>query len=411
MAGHGLAHRLYRGDAGLDIVGKRKIFYGISLFILVVALISIFTRGFTLGIDFKGGDEIQIPASSSVSLTDAKSAVSAAGATVVSGQRVGAVNAGGATYLIRTEQLSAAQAAQVKTTVSSRLNIPANQISDSRVSKSWGGQITQKALIALAVFLALVVLYLIIRFEWRMAVGAFVALIHDLLLAATVYSLVGWEVTPNTVIGLLTILGFSLYDVVVVFDKVQENTRSITGGTRYTYPEAANLAVNQTLMRSINTALIALLPVAGLLFIGAGLLGAGTLKELGLVLFVGMLSGVYSSIFIATPVLVDLKMTDPKYRNHAKRVLARRAGTDGSNRSKKRAAREAAAAAAGEEPAAASEAADGEQDTVPEPDGENRVLAGATAPRPGARPGNRAQAKRRGSGKGGTRPGGGKRRH
>jgi preprotein translocase subunit SecF len=408
MSGNGLAHRLYRGDAGLNIVGRRKIFYGVSLLILVIALISIFTRGFTLGIDFKGGDQIQVPASAGVSLTDAKNAVSDAGAVVVSGQRVGGSHP---TYLIRTEQLSADKASAVKSTVSRELKVPANQISDSRVSKSWGGQITQKALIALAVFLALVVLYLIIRFEWRMAIGAFVALIHDLLLAATVYSLVGWEVTPNTVIGLLTILGFSLYDVVVVFDKVQENTRSITGGTRYTYPEAANLAVNQTLMRSINTALIALLPVAGLLFIGAGLLGAGTLKELGLVLFVGMLSGVYSSIFIATPVLVDLKMTDPKYRNHEKRVLARRAGTDGSNRSKKRAAREAAAAAE-QEPAAAGEATDGEQDTVAEPDGEtSRVLAGASAPRPGARPGNRQQAKRRSSGKGGTRPGGGKRRH
>jgi preprotein translocase subunit SecF len=408
MSGNGLAHRLYRGDAGLNIVGRRKIFYGVSLLILVIALISIFTRGFTLGIDFKGGDQIQVPASAGVSLTDAKNAVSDAGAVVVSGQRVGGSHP---TYLIRTEQLSADKASAVKSTVSRELKVPANQISDSRVSKSWGGQITQKALIALAVFLALVVLYLIIRFEWRMAIGAFVALIHDLLLAATVYSLVGWEVTPNTVIGLLTILGFSLYDVVVVFDKVQENTRSITGGTRYTYPEAANLAVNQTLMRSINTALIALLPVAGLLFIGAGLLGAGTLKELGLVLFVGMLSGVYSSIFIATPVLVDLKMTDPKYRNHEKRVLARRSGTDGSNRSKKRAAREAAAAAE-QEPAAAGEATDGEQDTVAESDSEtSRVLAGASAPRPGARPGNRQQAKRRSSGKGGTRPGGGKRRH
>jgi preprotein translocase SecF subunit len=407
MSGNGLAHRLYRGDAGLNIIGRRKIFYGISLLILVIALISIFTRGFSLGIDFKGGDQIQIPASASVSLNDAKAAVTHAGATVVSGQRVGGSHP---TYLIRTEQLSAGQAASLKTSVSSELKVPASQISDNRVSKSWGGQITQKALIALAVFLALVVLYLIIRFEWRMAIGAFVALIHDLLLAATVYSLVGWEVTPNTVIGLLTILGFSLYDVVVVFDKVQENTRSITGGTRYTYPEAANLAVNQTLMRSINTALIALLPVAGLLFIGAGLLGAGTLKELGLVLFVGMLSGVYSSIFIATPVLVDLKMADPKYRNHEKRVLARRAGTDGSNRSKRRAAREAAAAAAGE-PAAAEPAEDGDQDTVPESvDGEGRVLAGASAPRPGARPGSRQQAKRRSSGKG-TRPGGGKRRH
>jgi preprotein translocase subunit SecF len=405
MSGNGLAHRLYRGDAGLDIVGRRKIFYGVSLLILVIAIISMATRGFSLGIDFKGGDQIQIPASTSVSLDDAKKAVTDAGATVVSGQRVGGAHP---TYLIRTEQLSASQASSVKSTVSRELKVPANQISDNRVSKSWGGQITQKALVALLVFLALVVLYLIIRFEWRMAIGAFVALIHDLLLAVLVYSLVGWEVTPNTVIGLLTILGFSLYDVVVVFDKVQENTRGITGGSRWTYPEAANLAVNQTLMRSINTALIALLPVAGLLFIGAGLLGAGTLKELGLVLFVGMLSGVYSSIFIATPVLVDLKMSDPKYKAHARRVLARRSGQDTSNRARKRAAK----AAAGAEPAAAAAADGEEQDTVPEStETEGRVLAGATSPRPGARPGgNRQQPRRRTGGKG-SRPGSNKRRH
>jgi preprotein translocase subunit SecF len=405
MSGNGLAHRLYRGDAGLDIVGRRKIFYGVSLLILVIAIISMATRGFSLGIDFKGGDQIQIPASTSVSLDDAKKAVTDAGATVVSGQRVGGAHP---TYLIRTEQLSASQASSVKSTVSRELKVPANQISDNRVSKSWGGQITQKALVALLVFLALVVLYLIIRFEWRMAIGAFVALIHDLLLAVMVYSLVGWEVTPNTVIGLLTILGFSLYDVVVVFDKVQENTRGITGGSRWTYPEAANLAVNQTLMRSINTALIALLPVAGLLFIGAGLLGAGTLKELGLVLFVGMLSGVYSSIFIATPVLVDLKMSDPKYKAHARRVLARRSGQDTSNRARKRAAK----AAAGAEPAAAAAADGEEQDTVPEStETEGRVLAGATSPRPGARPGgNRQQPRRRTGGKG-SRPGSNKRRH
>jgi preprotein translocase subunit SecF len=200
-----------------------------------------------------------------------------------------------------------------------------NQISDNRVSASWGGQITQKALLGLIVFLVLVTGYLAIRYEWRMAAGALAALVHDLVVTAGVYSLVGFEVTPSTVIGLLTILGFSLYDTVVVFDKVDENTRGILGGTRYTYGEAANLAVNQTLMRSINTSLIALLPVAGLLFIGAGFLGAGTLKDLGLVLFVGMAAGAYSSIFLATPVVVDLKEREPRYLALRNRVAAKRA--------------------------------------------------------------------------------------
>ena len=161
-----------------------------------------------------------------------------------------------------------------------------------------------------------------------MAIAAIGALIHDLVLTAGIYSLIGFEVSPATVIGLLTILGFSLYDTVVVFDKVQENTRGLLGSTRYTYPEAANLAVNQTLMRSINTSVIALLPVGGLLFVGAGLLGVGTLKDLALVLFVGLATGAYSSMFLATPWLVDIKMLDTRYKLHAQRVAARRAGID-----------------------------------------------------------------------------------
>jgi preprotein translocase subunit SecF len=179
--------------------------------------------------------------------------------------------------------------------------------------------------LGLGVFLAIVVAYLVIRFEWRMAVSAVASLLLDLTLTATVYTLVGFEVTPSTVIGFLTILGFALYDVVVVFDKVQENTKGILARNSVTYAEAANLAVNQTLMRSINTGLVALLPVGGLLFIGAGLLGAGTLKDLGLVLFIGMGAAVYSSIFFATPVLVFLKEHEPRIAAHMSRVLARRA--------------------------------------------------------------------------------------
>ena len=172
------------------------------------------------------------------------------------------------------------------------------------MSSSWGNDITVKAIQGLIIFLIVVSIYISIRFEWRMAVGGIVALLHDLVLAAGVYSLVGFEVTPSTVVGLLTILGFSLYDTVVVYDKVDENAKDILAGSRMTYSEAANLAVNQTLMRSINTSLIALLPVAGLLFVGAGLLGVGTIKDLALILFVGLASGAYSSLFLATPIVV-----------------------------------------------------------------------------------------------------------
>jgi preprotein translocase subunit SecF len=170
-----------------------------------------------------------------------------------------------------------------------------------------------------------VFLYVTIRYEWKMAVAALAALGHDLIIAAGIYSLVGFELTPSTVVGLLTILGFSLYDTVVVFDKVNENVHDIRATARMTYGEAANLAVNQTLMRSINTSLISLLPVAGLLFIGVGLLGVGTIKDLALILFVGLAVGAYSSLFLATPIVVDLKEIEPEYRALTKRVMAKRA--------------------------------------------------------------------------------------
>ena len=194
------------------------------------------------------------------------------------------------------------------------------------VGPTWGSQITSKALEALIIFLVVIVIYLSIAFEWRMAVAAFVALLHDILITIGVYALTGFEVSPTSVIGLLTILGYSLYDTVVVFDKVRENTAGLLTTQRSTYSDAANLALNQTLVRSINTSLTALLPVASILFVGAGLLGAGTLKDLALVLFVGMLSGTYSSIFIATPVLADLKERDPQYKDLAVKVNRRLAG-------------------------------------------------------------------------------------
>jgi preprotein translocase SecF subunit len=316
-----LATRLYRGDAGIDIVGRRKIWYSIAAGIVLIAIASIFVRGFDLGIEFSGGNSFQIP-QGNVTLAEAQKAVEAAGAKVVSGQKVGGADR---TYLIRTEALDANKTEQVKNDVAKRLNVPPDKITDNRVSSAWGGQITKRALYGLMVFLVLVVVYLIVRFEWRMAAGAMAALAQNLILTVAIYSIVGFEVTPSTVIGMLTILGFALYDVVVVFDKVQENTSGILGGARTTYAEAANLAINQTLMRSINTAVIALLPVGGLLFIGAGLLGAGTLKDLGLVLFVGMAAAVYSSIFLATPVVVDLKEREPRYAALRQRVLARRA--------------------------------------------------------------------------------------
>ena len=188
------------------------------------------------------------------------------------------------------------------------------------IGPSWGAEITKKALYGLFAFLIVVVLFLTLAFEPKMAIAAIIALIHDVFLTVGIYALVGFEVTPATVIGFLTILGYSLYDTVVVFDKVRENTRTIAGGSRMTYSQAANLAVNQTLVRSINTSVIALLPVASILFVGAGLLGAGTLKDLSLALFIGLATGTYSSIFIATPILASLREREPAMKALAKRV-------------------------------------------------------------------------------------------
>ncbi|MGH3429126.1 MAG: protein translocase subunit SecF, partial [Mycobacteriales bacterium] len=249
-------------------------------------------------------------------------AVRAAGVEVQTAQKVGA--GGQQKYVIKTEELSTDQSDKVRQSLSDRLRIPLGEVNNSAVSSSWGEQITKKGLIALAVFLVLVGLYIGIWFERRMALAALAALLHDLVLTAGVYSIVGFEVTPSTVIGLLTILGYSLYDTVVVFDKVNENTKSLLSGEpKRDYAQAANAAVNETIMRSINTTVFSLLPVGGLLFVGAGLLGVGTLKDLALVLFVGLLAGAYSSLFLATPWLVDLKEREPRYAALKRRVAAR----------------------------------------------------------------------------------------
>ncbi|MEH1125790.1 protein translocase subunit SecF [Micromonospora sp. CPCC 206061] len=398
----GLAGRLYRGDAGLNIVGRRTLWFSIAAGVVLAAILFFVLRGFTLGIEFAGGMEYQVPKSVGT-MQQAEEAVASALGNVDAGDeplRVASaqeIGGGDGTYLIRTSELKPEQAVQVKADLVEQLGIPAGQISDNRVSGAWGGQVTERALLGLGIFLVLVLLYLVLRFEWRMAVAAVSALVLDLVITAGVYSVVGFEVTPSTVIGFLTILGFALYDVVVVFDKIQENTRGITASATQTYGEAANLAVNQTLMRSINTSVVALLPVGGLLFIGVFLLGAGTLRDLGLVLFVGMGAAFFSSIFFATPLLVVLKQYEPKYQGHTQRVLARRAAIARGEvpvkgaRSPKQVAKKAAAEPGSEDELAA--------------------MAGAT-PKVGSRPttGKRPSSGRGGRPGSGNRPGRGKRR-
>jgi preprotein translocase subunit SecF len=325
--------RLYTGTGAFDIVGRRKAWYvGFGLLVLV-CVASIVFRGFNLGIDFTGGTQIQFPANTATAPATVPAVEDvfqkASGVAAASVQTAG--TGPSASVLIRSESLTPTQTVAVKQALFDAFGPRATDgkpalavISDSAVSGSWGGQITQQAIIALAVFLVLVTLFLAFYFERSMAVAALVALIHDVTVTAGVYSIVGFEVTPATVIGLLTILGFSLYDTVVVFDKVRENTRGLLGLTRRTYGEAANLALNQTLMRSINTSLIAVLPVIGLMIVGVGVLGVGTLADLALVQLVGILAGALSSLLLATPLLVDLKMRDRRFQEQAARVVARR---------------------------------------------------------------------------------------
>ncbi len=320
--------RLYRGDVSINFVGRRRIWYTISGAILLVSVISMLVSGLNFSVEFKGGAVFTVNGASAASVSQVQRAVSDAGVSDAIVQHVG--SGGRSSWQVQTKSLTNNQSNAVTASLEKELGV--GDVSVQSVGASWGSQITHKAAEALIAFLIVIVIYLSVAFEWKMAVAAFVALVHDLVITVGVYSLTGFEVSPASVIGFLTILGYSLYDTVVVFDKVRENTAGLLGGARTTYSQAANLALNQTLVRSINTSVIALLPTGAILFVGGALLGAGELKDLALVLFVGMLSGTYSSIFIATPVLAQIKEREPQYRALAKRVATRAAGGRGTQK-------------------------------------------------------------------------------
>ncbi|MET9556038.1 protein translocase subunit SecF [Streptomyces sp. NPDC006645] len=351
-----LGARLYRGEVGYDFVGKRKFWYALSILITIAAIAGLAVRGLNMGIEFKGGAVFNTP-KTSISVAAAQDHAEKASGHDAIVQKLG--NGG---LRIQVTELNTAQADKVQTQLAKDLDIPQEKINADLVGPSWGNQIANKAWTGLGIFMILVVIYLAIAFEWRMAVAALIALIHDLTITVGVYALVGFEVTPGTVIGLLTILGYSLYDTVVVFDSLKEGSKDITKQTRYTYSEVANRSINSTLVRSINTTVVALLPVAGLLFIGGGVLGAGMLNDISLSLFVGLAAGAYSSIFIATPLVADLKEREPSVKALRKRVLAKRK----------------AAAAKGEAPDYSDEGGDEPRDA--EPDDEATAAQDNTPP-------------------------------
>ncbi|MFJ7907691.1 protein translocase subunit SecF [Kitasatospora sp. NPDC096204] len=313
-----LGHRLYQGEVSFDFVGRRKLWYSISGVIVLVAAIGL-AMGLHLGIEFKGGSVYTV---SKPGLTVSQAQDTADG-VVSTHPLVQSTDSGKIRIQVSTEESKSSD--EIRSELSQKLGVPLDTVEAQVIGPSWGKQISQKALTGLIVFMVLVTVYLAIAFEWRMAVSALVALIHDLLITIGVYALVGFEVTPGTVIGFLTILGYSLYDTVVVFDTVKENAKGITKQNKLTYSDAANAGLNQTLVRSLNTTVVALLPVAALLFIGGGLLGAGTLNDISLALFIGLAAGAYSSICVATPLLAQLKEEQPEMKALRKRVLQHRA--------------------------------------------------------------------------------------
>jgi preprotein translocase subunit SecF len=343
--------RLYRGEVSVDFVGRRKIFYMVSGLILVISIVAVLVRGLDYSVDFKGGSIFQFSAPTATA-TQLESIVT----KVDPGADPSATEAhsnGKALWSVQTGTVSFTEGNKIQDALASQLNLRDSAVSRTFVGPTWGSQISQKALEGLIAFLIAIVIYLSIAFEWKMASAALVALAHDIVITIGVYALTGFQVSPATVIGLLTILGYSLYDTVVVFDKVRENTAGLTGTRKSTYSDAANLALNQTLVRSINTSLIALLPVAAILITSVTLLGNGELKDLSLVLFVGMLSGTYSSICIATPVLADLKEREPQFKKLAAQVALRESGGRSAAR---KAARSSSASAGGSGGAASSRA-------------------------------------------------------
>ncbi len=359
-----LGQQLYTGEVSYDFVGRRRRWYIISAILIAVSLLSIFGRGISWGIEFSGGADFRAATTVSEStVPDMRTALEESGVPDLDEATINTI--GGNEVRVQTRTLNpTTEVPLVRAAIAEEVGIPSDQVAYSLIGASWGAQITERALIALVVFLVLVTLVIWAYFRnWKMSIAALVALLHDLILTIGIYALVGFTVTPATVIGVLTILGYSLYDTVVVFDKVRENVRDLTSSNTRTYSEAANLALNQVLVRSINTTVIGVLPVLALLIAGAFILGEGPLKDLALALFVGMMAGAYSSIFIATPLLAQLKEREPDMQKLAKRVAARRAkegakenarelGRDTSEEPKpRRSVKESAAAAADPVPA------------------------------------------------------------
>ena len=356
-----LGNDLYTGRRSVPVVAKRRRFYLASLVVMTIAVLGLVTQGLNLGLEFRGGSEFRVATSGAPGGYE-QVARDAIGGT--EDRDVNVTLVGNDTVRVQTERLSDDESQSVRTELADAFDVPEQDVSATFIGPSWGASVSQQALRALVIFLLAVALVMTIYFRnWKMAAAALIALAHDMIITVGIYSLSGFEVSPASMIGFLTVLGYSLYDTVVVFDKVRENTNEAFANGRLTFAQAANLAVNQTMVRSINTTVIGLLPIAAVLAVGAVWLGPGVLLDLSLVLFIGILVGAYSSIFIATPLLVSLRRKDA-----AVLELDKRAARHQARRAKDLVAAETAAEGPGEEVTVggpgAPAAADGESGTI-----------------------------------------------
>lgn len=311
---------LYSGERSFNFVGRRPLWYAIAAVMIVLAIVlPIIRGGYNFGIEFRGGSEFRVAAANSTSqqvAIDAVHSVDGAIEPLVS-------NVGTDSIRVQTPQLTDLKSEDVRQALAKAYGVPASSVASSFVGANWGADVTGKALNGLLVFILLAAVLMALYFRTiKMSLAAIIALLHDLIITAGVYGASGFEVTPAAVIGFLTILGYSLYDTVVVFDKIRENTFEVEFSENATFAQRVNLAINQTLVRSINTSIVAVLPVAAILFIGGTLLGAGTLRDISLALFVGIIVGTYSTIFIAAPVYSHLRESEGKYKRAAEKVSA-----------------------------------------------------------------------------------------
>ena len=311
---------LYTGKRSINLVHRQKTWYAISAILLILAAFGVFGKGLNFGLEFRGGSEMRISGVTSTQNFDVRAKNAMASGSGIK-ENVTVTKIGSDTVRVQTEKLNEEATNKVRQSLADAFHVSQADVSANFIGASWGADVSRKAISALIWFLVLVSIVLAIYFRtWKMAISALVALIHDLVITVGIYALAGFEITPASMIGFLTILGYSLYDTVVVFDKVRENTRAAESNGRENYSQAANAAVNQTLVRSINTSVVALLPVASILVVGFLFLGPGTLLDLSLALFVGIAVGTYSSIFVATPLLADLREREPAMKELAKKA-------------------------------------------------------------------------------------------